>query len=149
MKSMHLSKLLLMGAIHFVVMFILMYSMVDAFKNVYLNFNQVYMAAIMTAPMLILEVVLMGGMYENKKALNILLGISAGALIIFFFFIRQQTFINDKEFLRSMIPHHAGAILMCDKASLEEAEIKELCESIVESQQKEIDQMKKILDRLD
>ena len=149
MKSMHLSKLLLMGAIHFVVMFILMYSTVDAFKNVYLNFNQVYMAAIMTAPMLILEVVLMGGMYENKKALNILLGISAGALIIFFFFIRQQTFINDKEFLRSMIPHHAGAILMCDKASLEEAEIKELCESIVESQQKEIDQMKKILDRLD
>lgn len=138
-----------MGVLHFIFMFILMYSMVDVFENVYPNFNQVYMAAIMTAPMLILEVLLMGSMYENKKALNALLGISAVALVVFFFFIRQQTFIYDKEFLRSMIPHHSSAILMCNKASLDDAEIKELCKNIVESQQSEIDQMEKILNRLD
>lgn len=138
-----------MVVLHFIIMFILMYSMVDVFENVYLNLNKVYMAAIMTAPMLILEILLMGSMYENKKALNILLAISAVAMIIVFFFIRQQTFIYDKEFLRAMIPHHSSAILMCNKASLEDDEIKELCKSIVVAQQTEIDLMEKILSRLD
>lgn len=146
---MNISKLLLMVVLHFIIMFILMYSMVDVFENVYLNLNKVYMAAIMTAPMLILEILLMGSMYENKKALNILLAISAVGMIIVFFFIRQQTFIYDKEFLRAMIPHHSSAILMCNKASLEDDEIKELCKSIVVAQQSEIDLMEKILSRLD
>lgn len=55
--------------------------------------------------------------------------------------IRQQTAVSDRQFLRSMIPHHAGAILMCTKASLRDAEIKSLCENIVSGQQSEIDQM--------
>lgn len=148
MKSMNTNKLLIMGAIHFVIMFVLMYTMVNVFNNVYLNFNKAYMAAIMTAPMLILEVIMMGSMYENKKALNITLGVSIVALVAFFIFIRQQTFIYDKQFLRSMIPHHSSAILMCNKAHLNDPEIKELCKSIIESQQSEIDQMKKIYNRL-
>lgn len=40
-----------------------------------------------------------------------------------------------------MIPHHAGAILMCTKAPIRDAEIKRLCENIVSGQQAEIDQM--------
>jgi uncharacterized protein (DUF305 family) len=34
--------------------------------------------------------------------------------------------VGDKQFLRSMIPHHAGAILMCEKASIKDAEIRAL-----------------------
>ena len=41
-----------------------------------------------------------------------------------------------------MIPHHAGAILMCEQASIQGAEIQELCKTIISSQQEEIDQMK-------
>jgi len=52
--------------VSFVAMFILMYAMVDSFGNVYPNINQFYMAGLMTAPMLVLELVLMGSMYENK-----------------------------------------------------------------------------------
>jgi uncharacterized protein (DUF305 family) len=48
-----------------------------------------------------------------------------------------------------MIPHHAGAILMCEQASLYDAEIKDLCGRIINSQQEEIDQMKAILQRLE
>lgn len=61
-----------------------------------------------------------------------------------FLFIRQQTFITDKQFLKSMMPHHAAALLMCDKAPIKDAEIKQLCESIMTGQQAEIDQMKKL-----
>jgi uncharacterized protein (DUF305 family) len=41
-----------------------------------------------------------------------------------------------------MIPHHAGAILMCNEADIKDPEVKKLCEEIIASQTKEIDQMK-------
>lgn len=57
--------------------------------------------------------------------------------------------MNDKQFLRSMIPHHAGAILMCEQASIQDAEIQELCRTIISGQQEEIDQMKAKLRQLE
>jgi uncharacterized protein (DUF305 family) len=48
-----------------------------------------------------------------------------------------------------MIPHHTGAILMCEQAPLQDSEIKALCKNIVSSQQSEIDQMKAKLSALD
>jgi uncharacterized protein (DUF305 family) len=69
-------------------------------------------------------------------------------LVVLFICIRQQTWIGDRQFLRSMIPHHSGAILMCERASIADPEIKELCKTIVLGQQSEIDQMKAILNRL-
>jgi uncharacterized protein (DUF305 family) len=74
----------------------------------------------------------------------------AAALIAFlggFALIRTQTTIGDTAFLRSMIPHHSGAILMCKEASLSNSQIVELCKSIIRSQREEIDQMKAILAR--
>ena len=44
-----------------------------------------------------------------------------------------------------MIPHHSGAILMCEQASITDPEIVKLCRDIVESQKKEIAQMEAIL----
>ena len=61
--------------------------------------------------------------------------------------IRTQTTIGDTAFLRSMIPHHSGAILMCEQASLKDAEIRELCRTIIAGQAAEIEQMKSILVR--
>jgi uncharacterized protein (DUF305 family) len=46
-----------------------------------------------------------------------------------------------------MIPHHSGAILMCANPRLEDPEIKSLCRNITEGQQREIDQMKAIMQR--
>lgn len=146
--SSNYSNLLLMGAFSFISMFILMYMMVDKYANVYPNLNQFYMAGMMTAPMLVSELFLMGSMYPNK-AINIFIMIfGLFILILFIFFIRQQTVISDKEFLKSMIPHHAGAILMCKQAPIKDPEIKKLCQSIIASQQSEIDWMKKKLSTL-
>lgn len=64
------------------------------------------------------------------------------APITFFALIRAQTAITDKQLLKSMIPHHAGAILMCTEAPIEDAEIRDLCRKIIAGQQAEIDQMK-------
>ncbi len=139
------SRLLWMAAAHFVLMYVLMYAMVDRLENVLPNLNQLYMAAIMTAPMLILEIAMMGGMYADRRALRLVLAVSALVFVAAFAAIRQQWAIGDAEFLRSMIPHHAGAILMCAEAPLEDAEIRALCEQIIVSQQEEIDQMRALL----
>jgi hypothetical protein len=144
MKRMGL-RLLLMAVLHFIAMYFLMYAMVDRLDNVILNLNQLYMAAIMTSPMLIIELVLMGSMYGSKKRLGIII---AGSLIVFavaFLFMRQQTVISDKEFLRSMIPHHAGAVLMVEESSLSDTRVIALSQQIIESQQKEIEYMKELL----
>lgn len=137
-----------MMGLSFILMFGFMYAMVDRLANVYPNLNQAYMAGFMAAPMAILELGLMRMMYPNKKLNSIIIAASAVILLLCWFGIRQQTAISDRSFLRSMIPHHAGAILMCGKAPITDPEIRKLCEGIVQSQQREIDQMKGILARL-
>ncbi len=148
MHNKHYWHLLIMAVLSFIAMYVLMYAMVDRFANVYPNFNQFYMAGMMTAPMVILELIVMRSMYKNMQ-LNITIGaVSALALVGFFLLIRYQTAISDIQFLKSMIPHHAGAILMCEQASIQDPEIQELCRTIISGQQSEIDQMKGILGRM-
>ena len=143
------NKLYIMAALSFIYMYILMYAMVDTFSNIFLNINQFYMAGLMTAPMMLIEIVLMGSMYMNKRLNSIIITVSSLILIGFFLFIRQQSAVSDKQFLRSMIPHHASAILMCEKANIQDPEIMDLCQSIISSQQQEIDQMKAKLQELE
>ena len=61
--------------------------------------------------------------------------------------MRTQAFVGDDEFLRSMIPHHSGAVLMCEQASLTDPEIIALCDGIVRGQQEEIAQMQALLEK--
>lgn len=61
--------------------------------------------------------------------------------------MRTQGLVGDRQFLRSMIPHHSGAILMCEQASIWDPELKLLCGNIITSQKQEIDQMKAMLAR--
>ena len=148
MKSMYVN-LAIMAVLSFISMFVFMYMMVDSFANVYPNINQIYMAGLMTAPMIVIEIFVMWSMYNNKKANLVIAGGSVLLLILFAAFIRYQTLVGDKQFLKSMIPHHAGAILMCDNPNLRDQEIKDLCKSITIDQQKEIDWMKNKLDELE
>lgn len=141
-------RLVLMSVLSFGAMYVLMFAMVDSLAHVYANINQFYMAALMTAPMAILELLLMGRMYRDKRLNALFLAVTIVVLVGSYVGIRQQALISDRQFLRSMIPHHAGALLMCENARLQDPGIVELCRSIRASQQAEIDQMKAILKRL-
>lgn len=145
----HYFRLLIMVVLSFMSMYILMYAMVDRLANVYPSFNQFYMAGLMTAPMIVIEIGLMTAMYENTRWNAIIIAIGSIAAILFFAAIRQQAAIGDTQFLKSMVPHHAGAILMCNEASISDPEIGELCNGIVSGQQSEIGKMKAILARLE
>lgn len=130
-----------------IVMYLVMFSMIDTIGEFYNNLNMVYMTLMMVAPMGALMLLMMGSMYANKKLNLILYAVFGGLFILGTVGTRMQAGIGDSQFLRSMIPHHSGAILMCREASLSDPEIIALCGQIQQSQREEIDQMKRILDR--
>jgi hypothetical protein len=134
-------------SINAVLMFLITYVMIDSLAHLQLNINRAYMALLMTAPMVIVMLVVMRSMFENKRLNNILIAASAAAIVLIFVLIRTQTPVGDNAFLRSMIPHHSGAILMCEQATITDPEISELCVEIVETQKEEIAQMEAILAR--
>lgn len=142
MTENHYRNLWIMVILSFVSMYILMYAMVNSTGNVFNNINQFYMAGLMTAPMIPIEIILMRSMYKDQKRNIFIVATSVLVGLAFFLLIRQQGAVSDKQFLRSMIPHHAGAILMCEQAAIQDAELQELCRTIISSQQEEIDQMK-------
>lgn len=134
--------------VHFIIMYLVMFTMIATLDHFNFNLNNVYMTLMMVAPMTILMLVLMRSMYQNKR-LNWVIGL--GAVVVFaasFYAMRSQAAIGDKELIRGMIPHHSGAILMCEQASLRDPEVVALCGEIVEAQEREISQMQAILDRL-
>jgi uncharacterized protein (DUF305 family) len=140
-KSMWMN-LAIMTILSFLSMYLLMYIMVDKLEDVHFSVNQAYMAGSMTAAMVAIELIVMGKMYKNASVKYSLVGISILALVLCVAFTRYQTAIGNKDFLRSMIPHHSGAILMCQNENLTDADIRSLCSSIIESQQSEINIMK-------
>ena len=136
-------------AVSLVAMYFVMFSMIDGWSDFRNNLNMAYMALTMVAPMGILMLLTMSGMYTRKR-LNVALYVAFGLLFIAALAAtRSQTLIGDRQFIASMIPHHSGAILMCRKAKLIEPELVKLCSEISEGQRKEIEQMKAIRVRLD
>jgi uncharacterized protein (DUF305 family) len=144
----HYARLAAMTLFSYLAMFALMYAMVDTWDDVFPNRNQAYMAGLMAAPMVAIELLLMWSMYRNATANFVVLVLSVVATAGFFVAIRQQAAVADVQFIKSMIPHHSGAILMCRQSQLLDRELKELCNSIMEGQRSEIAQMNAILRRL-
>lgn len=127
------------------IMYFMMFTMIDSLGEFYQNINFLYMALVMWAPMGSLMLLMMSGMYRNKKLNLALHGFFLAIFLISFAAIRNQALVGDQQFLRSMIPHHSGAILMCREAQISDPRVKELCKNIIPAQRQEIEEMKAIL----
>ncbi len=141
------SSLAIQTAIGGIIMYFVMFVMIDQLSSFYNNLNMFYMTLMMVAPMVILMILAMRDMFPSKVLNAALL---AGSIVVFFgsfALIRTQTTIGDTAFLRSMVPHHSGAILMCQQASLQDPQIVALCGNIIKSQREEIAQMETMLAR--
>ncbi|KKD57335.1 hypothetical protein VM57_09230 [Stenotrophomonas maltophilia] len=135
-------------ALSLVAMYLVMFTMIDTWGDFRNNLNTLYMALTMVAPMGIIMLLTMPGMYPSKRT-NLF--IHAGLVAVFVLSLagtRTQTAIDDKQFVASMVPHHSGAILMCREANLSDAELVKLCEEIAVAQRREIEQMDAIRARL-
>jgi len=142
-------KLFISSLISFVIMYAVMFLNVDDLSHVYLSMNRTYMALLMVAPMQIMMIILMGNMYPNRKMNVQIMAIWAVIFVGAFICLRNQVLISDRQYMKGMIPHHSSAIMTSKHADIHDPEVKKLSEQIIQSQEREIDEMKKALDRLD
>ncbi len=80
-----------MAIVMFGAMYLIMYSMIDGLQNLIPNINNLYMTLLMTSAMLLIELVIMKGMYANKK-INWLIAIVSVVIGLFSWFgIRSKS----------------------------------------------------------
>ena len=131
-----------------IVMYVVMFSMIDGWGDFRNNFNMFYMAITMWAPMGILMLATMAGMYQDARTNIVLYVLFAVVTLGSFWATRSQALVGDRQFIQSMVPHHSGAILMCREAKLQDPELIKLCQEISQGQRREIEQMNAIAARL-
>lgn len=106
------------------------------------------MTLLMITPMALIMIFSMKPMYKDKKMNRAIIILALIIFVLCFIFLRTQFLIGDKQYLENMIPHHSSAILTSSYAKLQDVETKQLAQNIIETQEKEITQMKEILRRL-
>ncbi|WP_037316818.1 DUF305 domain-containing protein [Salegentibacter sp. Hel_I_6] len=139
----------LMMATSFVIMYAIMFLNADVFDHVMLSTMRTYMTILMIAPMAIVMLLYMWGMYKNKAVNIAILVISVLVFGSTYYMMRNQTGISDIQYMKGMIPHHSSAILTSQQADLKDPETKKLAEEIIKAQKKEIAQMKELIERLE
>lgn len=117
---------------------------VDKISDMRLTINDIYMALLMSGWM-----TLFMGMYYQ----NVLYMFIGGFIVsLSLFFIRNQVLISNKQYLSSMIPHHSMALHLTKKQLDENIELpllfRTLTAGIIEAQEKEIQIMKYLEDKL-
>ena len=149
MKKSNYLKFGLMMAVSFVVMYAVMFFNVASTDHIMLSYMRSYMSLLMIAPMAIVMLLFMWGMYKNKKLNYLILAVAVVLFGLIFSFERSQIGISDIQYMKAMIPHHSSAILTSSEADLKDPEVKKLAEEIIKAQEKEIAQMKTLLKRLE
>jgi hypothetical protein len=138
-------KFMLTLGLSFLVMYAVMFSNVAEVSHIYLNLNRLYMTILMVAPMALIMLGVMHGMYKDKKLNAIIVVVSLLATILAFVMLRNQSYVGDEAFIRSMIPHHSSAILVSEEARITDPELRKLADEIIRSQKKEIAEMEQLL----
>jgi hypothetical protein len=143
------SRFFLMLAVSLVAMYAVMYLNVYEWDHVYFSLTRVYMALLMLVPMTLIMMGFMWSMYPNKQRNALIMGGSLVAFVVVLTMVRSQTFVGDTLWMKAMIPHHSIAIMVSKRATIKDPEVRQLADSIISAQEREIKQMKRMLARLE
>lgn len=138
----------LMMLTSFIIMYAVMFMNVDQWDHIMLSSMRTYMTFLMIAPMAVVMMLYMWGMYKNKTANGIIIGIAIVIFGVTYYMMRNQTGITDVDYMKGMIPHHSSAILTSEESDLQDPEVKKLAEEIIKTQKEEIALMKELIERL-
>ncbi len=148
MANMSYKKFALIMVVSFICMYGVMFLNITELNHFYISTTRIYMAILMVSIMSVVMMLMMGKMYPNKK---INTGIIVGSILVFGLILaglRTQTPISDIEYMRAMIPHHSSAIMTSENADIKDPEVRKLADGIIESQKKEIAEMKALIIKL-
>ena len=116
------------------------------FSDLYISQTLFYGGLLMASNMMwaheIVHYLSMGHFNMLVFSVGIILSIGVSMLLL-----RQQLLVNDKQWLRRMIPHHSTALTTTHKIynRTNNPKIKELAKEIIDTQEKEIQLMKSML----
>ena len=149
-KSNVYTKFVLMLAASFVAMYITMYLNTYELDHVYFSMTRFYMVCLGISAMALIMFFFMRKMYKNKqKNLGIIVG-SVGLFFAALGLVRTQSpVVGDVLWMKGMIPHHSIAILTSERADIKDPEVKKLADDIIKAQKKEIEEMKVMIIRLE
>lgn len=143
------TKFMIMLAGSFIAMYITMYLNTYQFDHVYFSLTRFYMTCLGIAAMALIMFFTMRKMYRNKKK-NV--SIVVGSILLFVTALglvrAQKPIVGDVLWMKAMIPHHSIAILTSERADIKDPEVKQLAEDIIKAQRREIEEMKKMIERL-
>ena len=128
------------------IMFFLMYQLIYSLDHAMFSMNRMIASLVMGCVMTIVMLSFMWSMYKGMGTKITVLVIAAMLGIFFLFANRSQIVIGDVNFMKSMIPHHSIAINNARKASISDPRVRELADQIIESQVREIAEMKLLID---
>jgi hypothetical protein len=118
------------------------------FKDLYFSLTLFYGGLLMASNMIWShEIVhyLSMGMFDKKL---FLFGIILSVIIVMI--MRKQILVNDKQWLRRMIPHHSTALTTSNQImkKTKDKKIKKLANEIIETQEREIKLMKDMINNV-
>lgn len=132
-----------------VIMFFLMYQLIYTLDHATFSVNRTIAALVMGCVMAVVMLAFMWSMYQGKGVKIAVLVVSALAAAILLVVNRGQTLVGDTAFMKSMIPHHSIAVNNARKATISDPRVRELADQIIESQVREIEEMKALLADID
>ena len=128
-----------------IVMYGLMYLNTYAIDHVWFSQTRVWMAVLMGAVMALIMLSFMLNMYKNNR-INIAIVVAGIALFVgALWLVRSQETVFNVAYMKAMIPHHSIAILTSRRAHIRDPRVRKLADQIIESQVREIEEMKQLI----
>ena len=128
-----------------IVMFFLMYQLVYSADHAMFSLNRLLASLIMGGVMTAAMLAFMWKMYEPQSVKLAVLAAGLIAASVLLALNRSQALIDETGFMKSMIPHHSIAINNARKAEISDPRVRRLADQIIESQVREIAEMKLLL----
>jgi hypothetical protein len=107
------------------------------------------MALIMGAAMAIIMLAFMLHMYKNRTVNAAIFVGSAVVFVLALWLARSQATVEQVSYMKAMIPHHSIAILTSERAHITDPRVRKLADQIIETQRKEILEMKALIQELE
>lgn len=132
-----------------IVMLGLMYLNTYQPDHIFFSQTRAYMAVVMGATMAVIMLAFMLDMYENARANAAIFIASAIVAVLALWLVRSQATVDDVAYMKAMIPHHSIAILTSGRADISDPRVRGLADRIIETQRREIAEMKALIDDLE
>lgn len=130
------------------VMYGLTYVNIERIDHAFWSETRLYMSLLMGAAMAAIMLSFMLSMHRSR-ALNIAIYLGSAAIFaLALLLVRSQATVQDVSYMRAMIPHHSIAILTSERAEISDPRVRQLADEIIESQRREIAEMRTLIAEL-